>query len=352
MLGLGILGGFCVALSAYAAVGDASDILSSRRVWGDSILPGPLPTCMDRTAAHRWRVEVDAAGAGVRIVGGITAPRYLALREALLPEVHYQDDGRHAFLLTRTGWVMRLDLERALKVAEVRVGQRVNGAAVSRSIGTQGALLAVANAEPHTLVVLDAQLQLVKWMRVLDKGGKVSSGVAAIHTAPTRSSFIASLTAAPELWEVSYNPSAPEIGLGLVHDFQYREGQFVRGYLNPLRSELPSPVQDFVLGVSGHEVLTAHRVSEAPSAAVRVQITHLDVRKKVGELMLPGWPEWKRTVRWNTKDQDFVAVPVAGQAHWSVIDASRWVLLESSRPEALGMPPSGAAVQSEETCER
>lgn len=96
----------------------------------------------------------------------------------------------------------------------------------------------------------------------------------------------------PELWEISYNPKAPEIALGLVHDFQYHEGSFVPGYLNPQRSTLPSPVTDFLLSESGNEVLTAHAESDLlhPGASARMQVTHLDVRRKVAEFVAPDWP--------------------------------------------------------------
>lgn len=59
---------------------------------------------------------------------------------------------------------------------------------------------------------------------------------------PNRQSFVVVSGALGEVWEISYNPRAPEIATGKVHDFQYREGAFVPGYLHPQRGRIPQAV--------------------------------------------------------------------------------------------------------------
>ena len=127
--------------------------------------------------------------------------------------MHYLPDGRHALLSTRSGWVLRLDLVQHRLVAEVRVGLASRGAALSAARPGLPSLLAVANDEPHTLALLDEQLHLVKLLRVADKTGRQTSRVAAVRTAKARDSFVATLLEGPELWEISYDPKAPEIAL-------------------------------------------------------------------------------------------------------------------------------------------
>ncbi|WP_157979221.1 cytochrome D1 domain-containing protein [Rhodoferax ferrireducens] len=231
-------------------------------------------------------------GASVEIVEAGAPSQLLTLREGLLPEVHYLPDGRHVLLATRSGWVLRLDLALARLVTELRVGTVSNGSVLSAVRADASSLLAVANAEPHTLVVLDEQLKLIKLLRAADRMGRTTSPVAKVGIAKSRGSFIVSFSNMPELWEISYNPKSPEIALGLVHDFQYHEGSFVPGYLNPQRSTLPSPATDFLLSESGNEVMTAHAESGLlhPGAGVRIQVVHLDVRRKIAEFMAPGWP--------------------------------------------------------------
>lgn len=312
---------------------EASNIHASFRLFTAS-QPG-LTTACTQGAIPQRKVEMTPDAAGVRIVEVGAPSRLLALREGLFPEIHYLRDGRHALMATRSGWVMKIDLELGQSVAEVRVGLIARGAALSAPHAGWPSLLAVANGEPHTLVVLDENLQLVKLLTVADKDGLKTSGVAAIRTAGVRNSFVATFTDVPELWEISYNPKAPEIALGMVHDFQYREGQFVPGYLNPQRTALPSPTEDFFLTGASNDVLTAHSDMDfsRPGASARVQVTNLDVRKKIAEFALPGWPALAGSVAWRVDGKDRLAVPNARLGLVSVLDPAHWVVLGHLRTD-------------------
>jgi hypothetical protein len=294
---------------------DESQIRASLRVIVDS-QPNQTPHCSNG-ALHQRSAVLNPEATAVSIIESGAQPRLLALRDGLLPEVHYLPDGRYALLATRSGWVLRIDLEQARLVAEVRAGLVLRGVALSAGRSGLPDLLAVANAEPHTLAVLDEHLKLIKLLRVADKTGHTTSPVAQIRTAKTRSSFIATFTDIPELWEISYNPKSPEIAVGLVHDFQYREGTFMPGYLNPQRSNLPSPATDFLLAEGGDEVVTAHAESDLlhARAGARLQVTNLDVRRKVAEFALPGWPALGHSLAWSIDGQDRLAAPGEKPVH-------------------------------------
>ena len=241
-------------------------------------------------------VRIGPDGASVEIVQGDNTVKRLTLRPNLLPEVHYLGTSRHAILATRDGWLLRLDLESGQQITERKLNAVVSSTALSAPHLGQNQLLAVGSKTPNTLTIVNEQFDVLKTIPVVDKTGRLKSGLATIRTAKTRDSFIILLADAPELWEVSYNPQAPEIGLGMVHDFQYREGHFVPGYLNPQRSTLPSQAQDFVLLNSGHEVLTVHGSEQALSGGgnVHLYVMHLDVRKtetKSPPRFLPDRPE-------------------------------------------------------------
>jgi hypothetical protein len=251
-----------------------------------------LADCPD-PSPRKYTVSVSSKHPNqISIAEPVGSPRHLALRNGLMPEVHYLPDGRHALLTTQDAWVIRLDLAQARSVAEVRVGQSVRSVALSGQRTTLPSVLAVANAEPNTLVLLDENLQTLQVVKVVDKTGRQPKAIAMVHTAQARSSFVASLLDLAELWEISYNPTAPEIAMGMVHDFQYREGSFVPGYLNVQRIPLPTPAREFFLTNEGHEVLSAHPKSgpDGPANPAVMQVTHLDVRGKVAEFDLPQWP--------------------------------------------------------------
>ncbi|MES2877423.1 MAG: cytochrome D1 domain-containing protein [Pseudomonadota bacterium] len=319
---------------AVAAKWDESQIRESLRVLETSPLR-PVQPCGKTGVVHSRSVLINPEATAISIIEAGAPARLLTLRDGLLPEVHYLSDGRHALLATGSGWILRVDLEQARLVAEVRAGLTLNGAALSAGRAGLPALLAVANTEPHTLVVLDEQLKLVKLLPVADKTSQITSPVAAVLTAKTRNSFIASFTGISELWEISYNPNAPEISVGLVHDFQYREGTFMPGYLNPQRITLPSPSTELLVTEAGNEVVTAHAEADLlhPGASARVLVTNLDARRKVAEFALPGWPALGRSLAWRMDGQDRLAVPNARLGLVSVVDPKRWALLGHLRTD-------------------
>lgn len=304
---------------------DASDIGKSYRAFADQQPEQPLRCANGATPLRSVLINPDSAG--IRIGEASAPPRLLVLRDGLLPEVHYLRDGRHAVMATRSGWVMKIDLTQARLVAEVRVGMGLRGVALSASHAGWPSLLAVANAEPHTLAVLDEGLALVKLLRVADKADEKTSGVAAVRTAVTRNSFVATLTDVPELWEISYDPQAAGIPQGVGHD--------VPGFLNPQRTTLPSPTEDFFLTETGRDVLTAHADLDfsRPGASARVQVTNLDLRQKVAEWALPGWPALGGSLAWSVNGKDRLAVPNARLGLVSILDSARWTVLGHLRTD-------------------
>lgn len=141
-----------------------------------------------------------------------------------------------------------------------------------------GRFLAKVIEQPHSLVVMDARLSVLKVLPLMDKNGKTASRVAAIHDAPTRKSFIVALRDVPEVWEVSYDPTAEDIAVGMVHDFQYKEGAFIPGYLNPRRTYLSEPLLGFSFSPNFSEL-----IGTIGQTGKRV-LVNLDVRRKIADL--------------------------------------------------------------------
>jgi len=183
-------------------------------------------------------------------------------------------DGRYAFFASLDGWVTKFDTVNQKVAAEVRTGIAMRDLALSGD----GKYLAVANDLPTTLVLLDADLNLLKVHAVKDKTGKSGSRVAALQDAAPRKSFVAALKDVAEVWEISYDPGAEDIAVGMVHDFQYKEGAFARGYLNPRRTFLAEPLEEFFLSPDCSELMAASR---EPG---KLQVINLDVRRKIADL--------------------------------------------------------------------
>ncbi|MCX7147191.1 MAG: c-type cytochrome, partial [Sulfuritalea sp.] len=139
-------------------------------------------------------------------------------RYALHGGPKFTPDGRYVFFASRDGWITKFDIWNLKVVAEIRAGINTRNVAVSGD----GKYLAVANYLPHTLVLLDADLNLLKVHEVWNKDRKESSRVSAVYDAAPRQSFVAALKDVPEVWEISYNPKADDIPVGMIHDFKYK----------------------------------------------------------------------------------------------------------------------------------
>ena len=249
-----------------------------------------------------------------------------ASRYALHGGPKFTPDGRYVFFASRDGWISKFDLWNLKMVAEVRAGINTRNAAVSGD----GQWVAVANYLPHTLVILDADLKLKKILPVSDKENTTSSRVSAVYDASPRHSFVAALKDVKELWEVSYDPKAPEIPISPIHDFKYREGAFVDGFLNPQRSRLDDYLDDFFFTQGYDEVMGASREGG------KGQVINLDARKKIADLQLPGMPHLGSGITWRWQGRTVMATPNLNEGVISIIDMQTWQTIKQLKTRGPG----------------
>jgi DNA-binding beta-propeller fold protein YncE/cytochrome c553 len=235
-------------------------------------------------------------------------------RYALHGGPKFTPDGRYVFFASRDGWISKFDLWNLKVVAEIRAGINTRNVAVSGD----GKVVAVANYLPHSIVLLDADLNVLKLHEVKDKNGKESSRVSAIYDASPRKSFVAALKDVPEVWEISYDPGAEDIPVGMVHDFKYKEGAFIPGFLNPRRTYLSEPLDDFFFTQDYSELMGASR------EAGKGQVVNLDVRKKIADLQMPGMPHLGSGITWDWNGKRVMASPNLKEGLISVIDMKDW----------------------------
>jgi mono/diheme cytochrome c family protein/WD40 repeat protein len=239
-------------------------------------------------------------------------------RYALHGGPKFSPDGRYVYFASRDGWISKYDLWNLTMVCEVRAGINTRNAAVSGD----GRFVAVANYFPHSLVLLDADLKPLKVIAVLDEAGNKSSRVSAVYDATPRRSFVVALKDVPEVWEVSYDEKAPDIPAGLVHDYKYREGAFIPGFLNPRRTRLDDYLDDFFFTQDYKVLIGASRNDKGEGGSG--QVIHLDVRRKIASLDLPGMPHLGSGITWNWRGRTVMATPNLKDGVVSVIDVKDW----------------------------
>lgn len=235
-------------------------------------------------------------------------------RYALHGGPKFTPEGRYVFLASRDGWISKLDLWNLKIVAEIRAGINTRNVAVSGD----GKYVAVANYLPHTLVLLDADLNLLKVIEVKDLAGTESSRVSAVYDAAPRKSFVAALKDVPEVWEISYDPKVEDIPVGAIHDFQFKEGAFLPGFLNPRRTKLSEPLDDFFFTQDYSEVMGASRT------AGKAQVVNLDARRKIADLELPGMPHLGSGITFDWNGRRVMASPNLQNGLITVIDMQTW----------------------------
>jgi mono/diheme cytochrome c family protein/DNA-binding beta-propeller fold protein YncE len=282
--------------------------------------PGSLPA---RPAAAYGAADmmnlflvVETGDHHVSILDGdrLEAIHRFPTRYALHGGPKFTADGRYVFFASRDGWISKYDIWNMALVAEIRAGLNTRNVAVS----DDGRHVAVANTLPHTIVLLDGDLNLKKVLPVRARDGGASSRVSAVYDAAPRKSFIAALKDVPEVWEISYDEKVEDIPTGVIHDFKYQEGAFIPGYLNPRRTTLSEPLDDFYFSRDYSEVMGASR------DAGKGQVVNLDVRRKIADLALPGMPHLGSGIAWTWQGRPVMASPNLRAGVVSVIDMQSW----------------------------
>lgn len=253
-------------------------------------------------------------GAGLRVVGRFPT------RPSLQADPRFTPDGRYAYFHTRDGWIVRYDLRRLRAAGEVRAGRDLRGVAVS----ADGRWLLAANHQPHTLVLFDADLNLVRTYDVATLDGRAGSGVSAVHDNAPRRSFIAALEDIPEIWEISYDPKAEPVYDGLVHDYKMGEAIGRPGYLNVRRTPLRERLGDFAFDPSGRHVMGV-----AHPAGNGVQVINLDARVKIADVPVAGRPHPGGGVVFAWNGAPVLASPNQRDGAIDVIDLKTWKIVRT-----------------------
>jgi len=212
----------------------------------------------------------------------------------------FAQQGRYVFFGSRDGWVSKFDLWNLKVVAEIRAGINTRNVAVS----PDGRHVAVANYLPHTLVLLDGDLNLVRSIAVTGEDGH-SSRVSAVYDATPRRSFVAALKDVPEVWEIPYDDETAKGGLAS----------------EPRRTRLEQVLDDFFFTQDYAYLMGASREGAG-------QVVDLDARRKVADLALDGMPHLGSGITWQRDGRTLMASTNLKSAEVTVIDLADWSVVE------------------------
>ncbi|WP_300054922.1 nitrite reductase [uncultured Roseobacter sp.] len=229
----------------------------------------------------------------------------------------FTPDGRFVFVMSRDGWVQKIDLWAMQEVARLRAGVNSRNVAISKD----GQYLAVANYLPHSLTILStADLSVEKIFDVVGKSGE-SSRVSAVYQAPQRDSFILALKDIPEIWEVATDPNAEPVYEGFVHSREKGMVEAIassKGLFARRRIEVTEPLDDFFFTPDYRFLIGAARDSD------RGVVVNLNVGRETHELPLSGLPHLGSGISWEHQGRRVMATPHLREAKLSVIDVETW----------------------------
>ncbi len=299
---------------AVRPVWGAAEIAASRVVHhADGTLPAKPAFAADPLNLF---VVVESGDHHASILDGDTFARLARFptRYALHGGPKFTPDGRYVYFASRDGWVSKYDLWNLQTVAEVRAGLNTRNIAVSGD----GKWVIAGNYLPHTLVVLDARdLSLVKVIPVTDRAGK-SSRVSAVYDAAPRKSFIAALKDIPEVWELTYDPDAPPVYEGYVHDYRSAEAVAAKGPFPVRRIVLDDVLDDFFFDHKYDHLIGASREGG------KGQVVNLNVRRRIATVDLPGLPHLGSGITWEWQGKPVLATTNLKDGVVSVIDMKNW----------------------------
>ena len=271
-------------------------------------------------------VVVEGGDHHVSLIDGDTFKviHRFASRFALHGGPKFSPDGRYVYFGSRDGWITKYDLYNLKVVAEVRAGINMRNVAVSGD----GAYVMAANYLPHSVVLFDSDLKLIKLYPAKQLDGDQTSRVSAVYDASPRKSFVVALKDLPELWEISYDPKAEPIFNGYVHDYRMKEGIAEPGTFGVRRTPLTAPLDDFFFDQGYRFAIGSARPRPGETQA-NSQVISLDARRAVANIDLPGMPHLGSGITWPWTTPDghqttVLASPNLKDGVISVIDMQTW----------------------------
>ncbi len=249
--------------------------------------------------------------------------------------------GRYIYAAAAGGWVLRLDLQHVGPVLGTRTGLALSGLVLS----VDGRWLLAGHAQPHSLVLLDAGLNIVRSYRTSALTGGADSAVSGVWLAQARRSFVVAFDTLPELWELSYDPAAEPIHDGLVHDYRMGEAIATAGFLGVRRIPLPHPLRVVLTDAPLRHLLaieTPGPPGQDARSGTELEIINLDIRRRITTRTLAGYPMAGAGVAFTSGTQPWLALPTGPEGRVVLIETRGWTL----HPESLATLRGVDAVRS------
>ena len=206
----------------------------------------------------------------------------------------YSSDAKYMYIISRDGWLTKIDLTTLEPIVSVRVGENSRGTALTEN----DAYVAIGNYEPGNLVILDAvSMKILKTIPLImeKEGKKIESRAGAVVEDGNR--IIVALKDAASVWAVDTDKE----GFPVTHKF------------SDIGGGKPA-LHDAFLTPNGTHYIVASQGSKT------AWVLDLATMKPVAEVETGETPHTGPGAAWG----QYIYVPALGEGLITVIDTTTW----------------------------
>lgn len=206
----------------------------------------------------------------------------------------FSSDARFMYIISRDGWLTKIDLSTLQSIKNVRVGENSRGTGLT----TNDKYIAIGNYDPGNLVILETQtLETVKTIPLTEtvNGKEITSRAGAV--VENENSIIVALKDATSVWVIDTDqPDFP-----ITHKF------------SGIGNNIPA-LHDAFLTPNGKYYVVASQGSKT------AWILDLTTMKPLAEIQTGEVPHTGPGATWN----NFLYIPSLGEGNITVVDTTTW----------------------------
>ena len=242
---------------------------------------------------------VEAGTGSVHFMDGDT---FKILDKVKIGAIHggpkYDYEFKNAYVVSRDGWILKYDLRTFNEIGRIRAGINTRNIAISKD----GRYIAVANALPKNIVILNAgSLEPVEIIETKDTPN-------AVYTLKKKGLFVAVSREKGEVWVIDYKDK-------LTLEKITTGGQ---------------PLSDFFIDPGEQYLIGAYRGGNGLS------IFDLTEKKIIKNIELSGMPHLASAAFWKERGKTYAAFPHIGEPVLTIVELYNWEIKANIKLKGSG----------------
>lgn len=274
---------------------DESDILESKVINNNRSNLQATPS-LDYS---NFFMIVEAGTGSVHFMDGDT---FKILDKVKIGAIHggpkYDYEFKNAYVVSRDGWILKYDLRTFNEIGRIRAGINTRNIAVSKD----GRYIAVANALPKNIVILDAKS--LGPVRIIDAKETPN----AVYTLKKKGLFVAASRESGNIWLIDYKDN-----------FNVEKV-----------TATDRPFSDFFIDPNEQYLIGAFR------GGGRLSVFDIGGKKVIKDVELSGMPHLASAAFWKERGKTYAAFPHIGEPVLTVVELYNWEIKANIKLKGSG----------------